>query len=355
MIKFFRRIRYDLMEKNKTATYFKYALGEIVLIVIGLLIALTINNWNQVRIQNNEVSKIHQRIILDINNDLRDLLGSLSFWKEKEPVFLKVVNGSISAELLDEGLSKLLIHNVSTNLNTSGVQLLKTLNVSDRISLKVMEIYDFMQNFDLINYEKQIIDESNTVTKIFQDKYEWFQEFMTKTITKDNSSKELRDYFLKSMEYRNRVIKAYYLIYDNYVPNLEDYIGQLEEIRNELQIISHRDFKVVSKKDLERYEGSFQITKFEGNNYSLEIDDIYKVTAHDNFLRVSSPFRSDYNDYFFTKENTFYSFDNKRKLNFNVESDASQKTDSFKMLIEGNNKMIYHYATKLNDEVKIQY
>ena len=47
MIKFFRKIRYDLMEKNKTRKYFKYAIGEIILVVIGILIALSINNWNE--------------------------------------------------------------------------------------------------------------------------------------------------------------------------------------------------------------------------------------------------------------------------------------------------------------------
>ena len=46
MIKFFRRIRFDLMEKNNPGKYLKYAIGEIVLVVIGILIALSINNWN---------------------------------------------------------------------------------------------------------------------------------------------------------------------------------------------------------------------------------------------------------------------------------------------------------------------
>ena len=45
MIKFFRKIRFDLMEKNKTGKYFKYAIGEIILVVIGILIALQINTW----------------------------------------------------------------------------------------------------------------------------------------------------------------------------------------------------------------------------------------------------------------------------------------------------------------------
>ena len=47
MIKIFRKIRYDLMKKNKTGKYLKYAIGEIVLVVIGILIALQINNWNE--------------------------------------------------------------------------------------------------------------------------------------------------------------------------------------------------------------------------------------------------------------------------------------------------------------------
>ena len=47
MIKFFRKIRQNLLMENKTGKYFKYAIGEIVLVVIGILIALQINNWNE--------------------------------------------------------------------------------------------------------------------------------------------------------------------------------------------------------------------------------------------------------------------------------------------------------------------
>ena len=49
MIKFFRKIRQNLLSEGKTGKYLKYALGEIILVVIGILIALQINNWNELR------------------------------------------------------------------------------------------------------------------------------------------------------------------------------------------------------------------------------------------------------------------------------------------------------------------
>ncbi|GLU45473.1 hypothetical protein Musp01_30970 [Muricauda sp. NBRC 101325] len=49
MIKFFRNIRKTLLNEGKTSKYLKYAVGEIILVVIGILIALHINNWNENR------------------------------------------------------------------------------------------------------------------------------------------------------------------------------------------------------------------------------------------------------------------------------------------------------------------
>ena len=49
MIKFFRKIRKNLLNEGKATKYFKYAIGEIILVVIGILIALRINNWNETK------------------------------------------------------------------------------------------------------------------------------------------------------------------------------------------------------------------------------------------------------------------------------------------------------------------
>ncbi len=62
MIKFFRHIRKRLLIENNTGKYLKYAIGEIVLVVIGILIALQINNWNEEKKNKNDVFLIKENI-----------------------------------------------------------------------------------------------------------------------------------------------------------------------------------------------------------------------------------------------------------------------------------------------------
>jgi len=66
MIKFFRNIRQNLLNEGKTSKYFKYAIGEIILVVIGILIALQINNWNEQR-KKNELGRDY---LLQLKKDL---------------------------------------------------------------------------------------------------------------------------------------------------------------------------------------------------------------------------------------------------------------------------------------------
>ena len=56
--------------KNKTGKYFKYAIGEIILVVVGILLALSINNWNSTRIQNNNINNYYERIIIELNQEI---------------------------------------------------------------------------------------------------------------------------------------------------------------------------------------------------------------------------------------------------------------------------------------------
>jgi hypothetical protein len=61
MIKFFRKIRQKILTENKFSKYLLYAIGEIALVVIGILIALSSNNWNESR-------KTHLQDIEFLNN-----------------------------------------------------------------------------------------------------------------------------------------------------------------------------------------------------------------------------------------------------------------------------------------------
>ncbi len=84
MIKFFRRIRYDLIEKNKTGKYLKYAIGEIVLVVIGILIALSINNWNDVKKQRKKEVVYLTELKKGLENDLKiEFIPAILLYKKR--------------------------------------------------------------------------------------------------------------------------------------------------------------------------------------------------------------------------------------------------------------------------------
>ncbi|PNQ72176.1 hypothetical protein C1T31_12680 [Hanstruepera neustonica] len=67
MITIFRKIRENLLSEGKTAKYLKYAIGEIILVVIGILIALQVNNWNIER----QTKHKEQNYLLEIRNNLQ--------------------------------------------------------------------------------------------------------------------------------------------------------------------------------------------------------------------------------------------------------------------------------------------
>jgi hypothetical protein len=77
MIKFFRNIRKKLVSENRSiirnTNYFKYALGEIVLVVVGILIALQINNWNENRKEKKELREYLYKISQNVTQDIEQI------------------------------------------------------------------------------------------------------------------------------------------------------------------------------------------------------------------------------------------------------------------------------------------
>ncbi len=73
MLKFFRHIRRSLIQENEMGKYFKYAIGEILLVVIGILIALQINNWNEEKKARDKERQVLTEIISDLEYTVLDL------------------------------------------------------------------------------------------------------------------------------------------------------------------------------------------------------------------------------------------------------------------------------------------
>ncbi len=90
MIKFFRKIRQKLLTENKFSKYLIYAIGEIILVVIGILIALSINNWNE----NKKVEKVEQVILNDLKAEMEsniEALDGLTNWHRKLLADAKII------------------------------------------------------------------------------------------------------------------------------------------------------------------------------------------------------------------------------------------------------------------------
>ena len=77
MIKFFRRIRQKLLAEGRTGRYFQYAFGEILLVVLGILIALQINNWNEDRKSLKQEKTYYCKLAEDFQADIVNIDSSI--------------------------------------------------------------------------------------------------------------------------------------------------------------------------------------------------------------------------------------------------------------------------------------
>ena len=73
MLRFFRQIRKGLLTNNKFSKYLLYAIGEILLVVIGILIALQIDNWNNERIEASAEQTILKNLRVDFRNNISNV------------------------------------------------------------------------------------------------------------------------------------------------------------------------------------------------------------------------------------------------------------------------------------------
>ncbi len=163
MIKFFRKIRYDLMEKNKTGKYLKYAVGEIVLVVIGILIALQINNWNENRkakvLEKSILIELKKSMYSDIENQISPNIAQLTLDLRNIKVIEKLLNNEISYnDSIDEKFSSLMFSKsfkweitAYKILENQGINIIRNPKLKESIlknyNTRYPEVKDFLENF----------------------------------------------------------------------------------------------------------------------------------------------------------------------------------------------------------------
>lgn len=279
MIKFFRKTREQLLSENKFSGYLKYAIGEIVLVVLGILIALYINNLNEQRKTENRIVEILKEIQNDLGKNILEADNTIAYYKNKKSKILRLLNDKITYDEFKNNplASKFLLFGSShIKLYDNGYKNL--MQNANSIPDKYKEIVNPLN--ELYIYDKYEIDKFDTqITQIISDLYntlasrpDWYSEATSLTISDD-----LIDYFSTS-DYKNyaytytsnswvllsgTLSRFRYNAVDVYL-EIAKLIGNQDEVP---EYISHNFIKM-EPKSLEQYAGIYSLITSDNDNRS---------------------------------------------------------------------------------------
>lgn len=223
-MKVFRKIRYDLMGKNKTGEYLKYAIGEIILVVVGILIAFQLNNWNEDRKQQSKIKSVYLVIKSDLKYDVEKFDEIIKNMSILDTIFRKVIEKKMTNEDYQNCSScrYILSGYQDVEIEKGGFKLLIDNSVlfesqSDSLFIKISKFYSY--------YDTEITASQKEMHTNFYDTWlnwkknkPWYTDF-------NNGVKndEMILYMLNSWNYRNEVSAAYTLQYLVYLKQLKEY------------------------------------------------------------------------------------------------------------------------------------
>jgi len=229
MIKFFRKIRQKLLTENKFSKYLIYAIGEIILVVIGILIAVQINNWNTNRNEITRLNSILNIVKSDLIKDTLNISRPTKLYEEKNTQILNILENGISNSSFDTITEfNYKNHNSFRNLITTydlfqmqnkGISLLK--NIATNIDYEKDTLITSLINSHS-EYKLYFDEDNETMTKlnvqIIEDfeKHSWFTDWL---LTKYN--KDMFHYFY-SDEFKRKAGK-YRMYSKQFLRDLKEY------------------------------------------------------------------------------------------------------------------------------------
>ena len=238
MARIFNRIRKDLLSAQKFRKYLVYAVGEIILVVVGILIALQINNWNQERQQTAEFYSVLSIIREELTQDTAEVAAVLDVYKKKEPIYRRVLNDSASAEDYQSfEWSGLIMNYAPMTVEKQGYERLSALSNTDdpqydSLKLALSTFYSY--------YLDRIEEDRSKVTNDYLKNVESWKQ--NKAILYDIWTQRPAgiDYLLHSDDYKGRVLFHRSLIYRNYLPRLDAFRNDATDLINHIDSVLAR-------------------------------------------------------------------------------------------------------------------
>ena len=204
------------METGKTGKYFKYAIGEIILVVIGILIALQINNWNE----NNKVENEINQTITDLEKDLiynhKETQRVLKFYYQIDSLTKLGIYKKLKRKDYYENN---FLNYITVNWDQLRPKTSNIIKLIDHEKDAKTEYKDVIETAKLLRDQKVDLDSNwEHVTKFIDDEAEYNSQYLF-TSAKDSITKAAQiDYFLNNPEHEKRLYKNWTInqvYYDN--------------------------------------------------------------------------------------------------------------------------------------------
>ena len=218
MINFFRKTRKKLADDNKFFKYSRYAIGEIVLVVIGILIALQINNWNEGRKGKEKLNILFEQVQKELLVNIKKTDEATEFYWGKDSLINNVLNNKVNyddyksnfplSHLITQEFKVDLLDDAFKNLIDYNVQLSKD---TDSLIYKLKGLYG-KEKKEVDEYDKQVLDMILFNLREIENQKKWYSNYIYYEEVPDDAIA----YYLTDTIYRNRVANFFMIGIENH-------------------------------------------------------------------------------------------------------------------------------------------
>ncbi|QNJ99163.1 DUF6090 family protein [Constantimarinum furrinae] len=225
---FTKSFKIKSLNNKRFGRYLLYALGEIILVVTGILIALQINNHNEENKKKNLLNGILQNVSYDLQQDTLFIGTAIKYYDARSKVALKILNNEYDAESVKKCIlcGNLVSTYLPLTINDKGYHQLKNFYEEskgrDSLTVDIVQFYTAYEPL-LSEFGDQVKNFSLENIREWRDTKPWFSEIM--------ANKGHPDFFeyLLSQDYKNKVAYFNIIACNNYMNMLKQYKIQATE------------------------------------------------------------------------------------------------------------------------------